>query len=81
MDQDISLPIPADWVDLIATLVAEKLAAEAPSPWMTRVAAAAYLGVPVARLEKDRAIPSHKWDGRVLYNRAELDQFLMERSR
>lgn len=81
MEMDISLPIPSAWVDLIATLVAEKLAAEAPSPWMSRREAADYLRVPLSRLEKDRSVPSHRWDGRILYSRPELDAFLIERSR
>jgi hypothetical protein len=47
------------------------------SPWMTRAQAAQYLGVPVSRLEKDKRVPSHRWEGRVMYNRAELDEYLL----
>jgi excisionase family DNA binding protein len=45
------------------------------SPWLTRREAAAYLGLPLSRLEKDRRIPCHKDGGRVLYHRAELDAY------
>ena len=44
--------------------------------WLDRKAAAAYLAVPVSRLEKAREVPSHRWDGRVLYSRAELDEWM-----
>ena len=44
--------------------------------WLDRKAAAAYLGVPLSRLEKARDVPAHRWDGRVLYNRAELDEWM-----
>jgi hypothetical protein len=27
-------------------------------------------------LEKARDVPSHRWDGRVLYSRAELDEWM-----
>ncbi len=38
------------------------------SPWLDRKATpAAYLGVSVSRLEKDRTVPAHRWEGRVLY--------------
>ena len=49
---------------------------EEQSPWLTRTQAAGYLSVPISRLEKDRTVPSHRWDGRVFYNRNELDEFL-----
>jgi hypothetical protein len=47
---------------------------------LTRAQAAAYLNVPTSRLEKDRTVPAHRWDGRILYNRAELDAWLTELS-
>ena len=46
------------------------------SPWLTRQQAADYLSVPVSRLEKDRSVPAHRWDGRVMYHRGELDTWL-----
>lgn len=78
----ITLPIPEAWIDAIAAMVKEKLVADlAGSPWMTRQQAALYLSVPIARLEKDRTVPAHRWSGRVMYHRGELDDFLLERSR
>jgi hypothetical protein len=47
------------------------------SPWMTRVQAAEYLGVPVSRLEKDKRVPCHRWEVRVMYHRGELDEYLL----
>lgn len=67
----------AQLVDAVAERVRAELATE--SPWMTRQAAAGYLDVPVSRLEKDRTVPSHRWDGRVLYHRSELDEWLLAR--
>jgi hypothetical protein len=66
---------------VIAALVKDKLAEDlVGSPWLTRAQAAAYLNVPTSRLEKDRTVPAHRWDGRILYNRAELDAWLTELS-
>lgn len=61
-------------VDQVAERVREELAGS--SPWLTRQAAAEYLGVPVSRLEKDRTVPTHRWDGRVFYAKDELDGWL-----
>lgn len=74
-----SLPVPDEWLDELAARVAERLAGtvSSASPWMDRRAAAAYLDVSVARLEKDRTVPCHRWEGRVLYHRAELDEWLL----
>jgi hypothetical protein len=33
--------------------------------------------VPLSRLEKDRTLPSHRWGGRVLYHRQELDEYVL----
>lgn len=79
---ELALPLPAQWIDVLAEAVSERLAREHQngSPWMTRKAAAEYLHVPVSRLEKDRTVPVHRWDGRVLYNRNELDEFLLARA-
>jgi len=44
---------------------------------MRRAQAAKYLGVPVSRLEKDRRMPSDRWEGRVMYHRGELDEDLL----
>jgi len=72
----LQLPLPPALLEAIARRAAE-LALEQlgddRSPWLTRRQAAAYLGVPVSRLEKDRRIPCHRDRGRVLYHRGELD--------
>lgn len=71
---DLHLAVPADLVAEIVAQVREELATA--SPWMTRREAADYLRVPVSRLEKDQTVPCHRWDGRVLYDHAELDEWL-----
>jgi hypothetical protein len=65
------------------TAIAEKAAAivvaqlnTLQSPWLTRKQAAVYLSVPLSRLEKDKTIPRHTWQGRILYDRRELDEFV-----
>ena len=58
-----------------AELVLAKLG-DTVSPWLTRAEAAEYLRVPLSRIEKDRTIPSHRWGGRRLYRRDELDAFV-----
>ena len=76
----VALPIPQEWVDTIAAAVLEQIdgaGSVGGSPWMTRARAAEYLDVPVSRLDKDRTVPAHRWDGRVLYHRAELDAHLL----
>jgi excisionase family DNA binding protein len=72
----IELELPEAVLEAIAARAAELALAELEkdgSPWLTRPQAAAYLGLPLSRLEKDRRIPCHKDGGRVLYHRAELD--------
>jgi hypothetical protein len=68
-------------LDEIARRVAERMPDlnQQTSPWFTRAQAAEYLSVPVSRLEKDRSIPCRRWEGRVFYNRAELDAFMASR--
>jgi excisionase family DNA binding protein len=65
-------------VERVAELVLERLEQSngSASPWMTRETAARYLSLPRSRLEKDRAIPCHREGRRVLYHRAELDDYL-----
>jgi hypothetical protein len=73
----IGLTISAEAVEAIATRTAEIVLqagiAGISTPWMNRSQAADYLGYPLSRLEKDRNIPCHRDNGRVLYHRAELD--------
>jgi hypothetical protein len=68
-----------EWLDAIVETVAGRLSGDlvAVSPWMGRKTAAAYLSVPVSRLEKDRTVPCHKWEGRAMYHRGELDEWLL----
>ena len=72
----VTIDIPDEAVEAIAARAAEIVAAMTGttcSPWMTRREAADYLRLPVSRLEKDRSIPCHRDEGRVLYHRAEVD--------
>lgn len=79
----LALTLSADALERIAAraaeLVLEQLGAEPGSPWMTRQRAAAYLGLPASRLEKDKSIPVHRDGRRVLYYRAELDEHFRSR--
>lgn len=73
----IAVELPSSFIDAVAERVAEQLAEiAAGSPWMDRRAAATYLGVSVARLERRKDVPAHRWDGRVLYHRGEIDEWL-----
>jgi excisionase family DNA binding protein len=75
-------------VEAIAARVAERLAelqlaqsatSGEASPWMNIETAAAYLDWPKQRLYKltaQGAIPHYKHDGRLLFHRHELDQWL-----
>jgi hypothetical protein len=81
VSEQLTLVLPPEAVEVlverVARLVIERLSATNGSPWMTRCEAAAYLGLPVSRLEKDRRIPCHRATRRVLYHRGELDRFLL----
>jgi excisionase family DNA binding protein len=81
VSEPLAFSLPPEAVDAIAAraaeLVVERLERES-SPWLTRAQAAAYLGLPVSRLEKNRTIPCHREGRRVLYHRAELDAFLLD---
>jgi excisionase family DNA binding protein len=78
--EGLTLSIPADALEAIAQRTAEIMderAGNEQSPWLTRSEAAEYLAVPLSRLEKDRTLPSHRWGGRVLYHRQELDEYVL----
>jgi excisionase family DNA binding protein len=79
-----AIPIPPEVIEAIATRAAEivldKLGG-GPSPWMTRREAAAYLHLPLSRLEKSRDIPAHRDGGRLLYHREELDSYFASLSK
>jgi hypothetical protein len=74
------LDISPDSLDALAEKVAAIIGERSngdSSPWLTRIGAAEYLGVSVSRLEKDRTVPAHRWVGRVMYHRGELDAHLL----
>lgn len=81
MSDPLVITLAPDAVEAIAAraaeLVLERLGQNG-SPWLTREQAAAYLSLPVSRLEKDRRIPCHREGRRVLYHRSELDRFLLD---
>jgi hypothetical protein len=63
-------------VEHIAALVVARLEGANDSPWLTRREAAAYLHLPLSRLERDKTIPVHRHGARVLYHRVELDEHI-----
>jgi hypothetical protein len=76
---DLVLSLPAEALEQIAEHAAGLVLAQlgnVESPWLTRKQAADYLSVPISRLEKDKRVPGHRWHGRVLYHRDELDAFV-----
>jgi len=78
------ITLSAETLEAIARRAAELVLAQTSgrgSPWLTRREAAAYLGLPVSRLEKDRQIPCHRDRGRVLYHHDELDAHFLTRGR
>ena len=81
MSESIVIALPPEVFDHLVIQITDRVRAElsASSPWMTRPEAADYLRVPLSRLEKDRTVPCHRWDGRVLYSRNELDAWMETR--
>lgn len=79
---EFAFAVPEELVEAIAQRAAEILAERqnGSSPWMTRPEAAEYLRVPASRLEKDKTVPCRRWDGRVLYHRQQLDEWLLNGS-
>jgi hypothetical protein len=78
--QPLQVELPAELVEAVAHRVAEIVRTTSktgPSPWLDRKQAAEYLAVPLSRLEKDRTVPCHRWEGRVLYHRDELDAYVL----
>jgi hypothetical protein len=74
----LNLRLPDDFLTNVVDLVTERIRDELAHdrPVLTRSEAAAFLGVPVSRLEKDRTVPCRRWDGRVLYLRDELEEWV-----
>jgi excisionase family DNA binding protein len=81
VSESLSLALPSKLVEAIASRAAELVVEQLGngSPWLTRSEAAAYLRLPVSRLEKDKAIPCHREGRRVLYHRDELDAYLSKK--
>ena len=86
-DSPISLAVSPELLDRIAQragqIVAERVLARvgavSASPWLTVAEAAEYLRWPRERLYKltaARAIPHRKHDGRLLFRRDELDDWI-----
>jgi hypothetical protein len=79
MTDGIVIALPPAVLEQLVDQVAKRVRAELTqsSPWLTRAEAAEYMRIPVSRLEKDKTVPRHRWEGRVLYNRLELDAWLV----
>lgn len=77
---DLVVTLPDELLEQVARRAAELVSERQGSPWLTRREAAEYLRVPLSRLEKDRSVPCRRWDGRVLYHRGELDNWLLTRA-
>jgi hypothetical protein len=78
MSEPLALTLPTELADEIVERVLERLGDQnGSSPWLTRAEAAEYMRLPVSRLEKDRTIPCHHAQRRVLYHRDELDAYLI----
>lgn len=76
LSPDVIAAIAERTADAIGSLLSEMV-----SPWMTRCEAAEHLALPLSRLEKDRRIPCHRDGGRVLYHRAEIDDYFLKLGR
>ena len=85
MERGLSLDLPSELLDALAARLADRIAAHAVdavsgySPWMTVAEAAEYLRWPRERLYKltaAGAIPHRKHDGRLLFHRDEVDEWL-----
>jgi excisionase family DNA binding protein len=84
-----ALPIPPEWLDALADLVADKLAdrlpaAPEPSPYMTTAEAAAYLCCKPQRVHdllSAGRLTRHKDGRRTLIARADLEAHLAKETR
>jgi excisionase family DNA binding protein len=82
----IGLTLSEETLDVLADLVADRLAALMPtgngSDWMTSAEAAEYLRLPstdsIHRLTAAGAVPHRKVHGRCLFSKAELDAWLRD---
>jgi excisionase family DNA binding protein len=77
---ELTLTFPDALVELIALRVASLVGRdESVSPWLDVSGAATYLSTTdsgIRSLVKRRAIPFHKVAGRLLFDRAELDEWV-----
>lgn len=74
------LALEASDIEAIAARVADLVANQHLSPWLNTEGAADYLACPVSRVRKltmTGQLPSYKEGGRRLYNRSELDAFIV----
>jgi excisionase family DNA binding protein len=83
MNEQLLEPLLESLADRVARRLQElqPAAPEAGSPGLNVKSAAAYLDWPAQRLYKltaQGAIPHYKHDGRLLFHRAELDQWLSQ---
>jgi excisionase family DNA binding protein len=81
----LSLAVPAELIELVADraaeLVAERLAAAAPDPWIGVAQAADHLACPRSRvyaLVSAGRLPHAKDGSRLLFKRSELDRWVLE---
>jgi excisionase family DNA binding protein len=80
----IELHLDDAGVERLADAIARRLegrAGGAPSPWLTAQEAADYIGAPISRIRQltmGGEIPVHRDGRRVLYNRDELDRWLLD---
>ncbi len=79
----ITLALDEDAVDALTRVVEQRLSDghDVPrrSPWLTAAEAAEYLRCPLSRVRKltmTRELPCHRDGRRVLYDAAELDDFI-----
>lgn len=80
----MSVPVPPEWLDVIADraaeLVAERVNAE-PEPWIGVEQAAAHIAAPKSRVYalvncKPPRIPFQRDGSRLLFRRSELDEWV-----
>ena len=80
---DLRLSVPDDFVDAIAAAVASRIAdgvaGQPTTPWLSAAGAADYLGCSVSRIRTltlTGDLPHHRDGSRPLYHRDELDAYV-----
>jgi excisionase family DNA binding protein len=78
-DVQLVLTVPSDLVDVLVRQVSEQMQpTETTSPWLDLPEAAEYLRTTVDSIRgmvKRKQLPFHKPNGRLLFNRHELDEW------